>query len=50
MAQQPDILARSTRDEFYRSRIERMRQHVERGELLASAMRQIGGFRRWPCA
>ena len=39
-----EILARSTRDEFYRSRIERMRQHVERGELLASAMRQIGGF------
>lgn len=38
------VLERSTRDEYYRTRLARMRAYVERGELLGTAMRQVGGF------
>jgi type II secretory pathway component PulF len=39
-----DVMARATRDEYYRDRLQRVRQVVARGERLASAMREIGGF------
>lgn len=38
------ILERSIADEYYREKIGHVRRVVERGERLASAMRQVGGF------
>ena len=38
------VLERALSDEYYRERIKKTRQAVERGELLAAAMRQVGGF------
>lgn len=39
-----DILARATSDTYYRSRIHALRERVARGERIAAAMRQVGGF------
>ena len=39
-----NVLARSTKDEFYRSRILAVHEVVSRGESLGTAMRQVGGF------
>lgn len=38
------VLERSLSDEYYRERISKVRIAVDRGELLAAAMRQVGGF------
>ncbi|MBR7800858.1 type II secretion system F family protein [Undibacterium fentianense] len=38
------VLERALTDEYYKERIKNVRTAVERGELLASAMRQVGGF------
>lgn len=38
------ILELATRDEYYRQRIGAARRVLERGERLANAMRQVGGF------
>ncbi|MBC9072728.1 type II secretion system F family protein [Thauera sp. CAU 1555] len=38
------VLERSIGDEFYRSKIAEVKRVVERGERLAAAMRQVGGF------
>lgn len=38
------ILELATRDEYYRQRIHAARRVLERGERLANAMRQVGGF------
>ena len=38
------VLERALSDEYFRERIRRVRIAVERGELLAAAMRQVGGF------
>jgi type II secretory pathway component PulF len=38
------VLERAISDEYYRERIRKVRLAVERGELLAPAMRQVGGF------
>ena len=38
------VLERALSDEYYRERISAVRVAVERGELLAAAMRQVGGF------
>jgi type II secretory pathway component PulF len=38
------VLERALSDEYYRERIKKTRLAVERGELLAAAMRQVGGF------
>lgn len=38
------VLERALRDEYYKERIKNVRTAVERGDLLASAMRQVGGF------
>jgi general secretion pathway protein F/type IV pilus assembly protein PilC len=38
------VMARSTKDEFYRSRILTVHEVVSRGESLGTAMRQVGGF------
>lgn len=38
------ILHRSTRDEYYKQRIDGIRGRVARGESIASSMRQVGGF------
>lgn len=39
-----DILARATSDTYYQVRIEAMRERVARGDRIAMAMRQVGGF------
>ena len=39
-----DILGRATTNAFYQSRIQIVRNRVARGERIASAMRQTGGF------
>lgn len=39
-----NVIERSLSDEYYRERIARVRAGVERGELLAPSMRQVGGF------
>jgi len=39
-----NVLARSTKDEFYRGRILAVHDVVSRGESLGTAMRQVGGF------
>ncbi|MEN6585235.1 MAG: type II secretion system F family protein [Sulfuricella sp.] len=38
------VIERSMSDEYYRERINKVRQAVDRGELLAPSMRQAGGF------
>lgn len=38
------VLERALSDEYYKERIKNVRTAVERGDLLASAMRQVGGF------
>lgn len=38
------VLERALSDEYYRERIHKVRMAVDRGTLLASAMRQVGGF------
>lgn len=38
------VLERALSDEYYRERIKKVRASVERGDMLASAMRQTGGF------
>lgn len=38
------VLERSTHDLYYRERLMLVRQYVERGERLSSAMRRVGGF------
>lgn len=38
------VLSRSINDEYYRSRIIATHRHVQRGERLAAAMKQVGGF------
>lgn len=38
------VIERSLSDEFYRERINKVRESVDRGELLAPSMRQAGGF------
>jgi type II secretory pathway component PulF len=38
------VIERAITDEYYRERIRKVRLAVERGELLAPAMRQVGGF------
>ena len=38
------VLERSTHDLYYRERLVLVRQYVERGERLSSAMRRVGGF------
>ncbi len=37
-------MERATRDEYYRDRIVAIRQVLERGDRVSSAMRQVGGF------
>lgn len=39
-----DVLARATGDTFYKTRINAIRERVARGERIAAAMRQTGGF------
>jgi len=38
------VLQRSLSDEYYRERISKVRDSIERGEVLGAAMRQAGGF------
>ena len=38
------VIERSLSDEFYRERINKVRQGIDRGGMLASSMRQVGGF------
>lgn len=38
------VMERAMRDEYYRDRIIAIRQVLERGDRLSSAMRQVGGF------
>lgn len=38
------ILERATHDTFYRRRLGEIRQRLERGERIAAAMQQVGGF------
>lgn len=38
------VIERSLHDEYYRERIHKVREAVDRGELLAPSMRQAGGF------
>jgi general secretion pathway protein F/type IV pilus assembly protein PilC len=38
------VLERALSDEYYRERIRKVRMAVDRGELLAAAMKQVGGF------
>lgn len=38
------VIERSLSDEYYRERIHKVRESVDRGELLAPSMRQVGGF------
>jgi type II secretory pathway component PulF len=38
------VLERSLSDEYYRERIHKVRDSIERGEVLGAAMRQAGGF------
>lgn len=44
MSRSLDVLTRSVNDEFYRSRIIDAHRYVQRGERLAAAMKQVGGF------
>jgi general secretion pathway protein F/type IV pilus assembly protein PilC len=38
------VMERAMRDEYYRDRIIAIRQVLERGDRVSSAMRQVGGF------
>nr|WP_282452832.1 type II secretion system F family protein [Lysobacter sp. CAU 1642] len=44
MSRSLDVLTRSVNDEYYRSRIIDAHRYVQRGERLAAAMKQVGGF------
>lgn len=39
-----EVLARATTDQYYRQRLLKVRDGVERGEGIAAAMRRVGGF------
>lgn len=39
-----DILARATKDQYYRRRLEEVSKSVARGDSIASSMRRAGGF------
>jgi general secretion pathway protein F/type IV pilus assembly protein PilC len=38
------VLERSLSDEYYKTRIAKVRVAVDRGDMLSSAMQQVGGF------
>ncbi len=44
MSRSLDVLTRSVNDEYYRARIIDAHRYVQRGERLAAAMKQVGGF------
>lgn len=40
------VMERAIRDEYFRDRVIAIRQVLERGDRVSSAMRQVGGFRQ----